>query len=270
MTLRVQLFGEFHVWRDQDDLTPLLTHLGKPKTLLKIFLTHPGKIFTKDELIEWLWPDLPPCTAASNLRKRISELRRALEPEISRGSESTYIFTGFSHYRFNESAPHSTDAQEFLQRWEAGRHLEHSGHIRLAIEEYEAAAALVRGDFLAEDRYEDWASPLQVEWEERCLRLLQRLSEGYARLGQYDRALDQCRKGLKIKPWCERLFRQKILFHYHTGEHSEALHAYQACVQALREHLGTEPAPETQALYEQLLKRETSELLMVIPHQYVP
>ncbi len=166
MNLRVQLFGEFRVWKKEQELTSLLTHLGKPKALFKILLTHPGRIFSPDELIEWLWPDLPRPAATSNLRKRISELRHALEPKLARGSDSHYILTRSSGYSFNEKSEYSTDAQAFLEKFEAGQKFEQAGNLRAAISAYESAADLVQGEFLAEDRYEDWAIALRDRWQE--------------------------------------------------------------------------------------------------------
>lgn len=106
-------------------MTPLLTHLGKPKLLLKIFITHPSRVFffLQDELIELLWPERPPEAAAVNLRKRISELRKVLEPDLCRGSDSRYILTRASGYCFNPKAPYTTDAQEFLHNVPSNREI---------------------------------------------------------------------------------------------------------------------------------------------------
>lgn len=52
MALKVQLCGEFRLWRDGEEITPLFAHSGGAKTLLKIFLAYHGRILTRDELIE--------------------------------------------------------------------------------------------------------------------------------------------------------------------------------------------------------------------------
>jgi predicted ATPase/Flp pilus assembly protein TadD len=266
MTLQVQLFGEFRVRRGQEDLTPLLTHLGKPKTLLKIFLTQPGRTFSHDELIEWLWPDTPPKTAAVNLRKRISELRKALEPHLSRGPQSQFILTRPSGYCLNPHAPYTTDAQQFLRAYEKGHRLERGGKFSPAIRHYEEAAALFQGEYLAEDRYEPWAFGPARRWQERHLELLERLGECYARLGEYERALERCQLALTLKPWRESTYRRKMLYLYHSGEPAEAIKIYKDCVKALREHLDVEPSPETRALYEGILKHDVPPLPRAVPN----
>jgi predicted ATPase/DNA-binding SARP family transcriptional activator len=266
MKLRVQFFGQFRLWKDQEELTPLLTHLGKPKTLLKIFITHPGRIFAPDELIEWLWPDLSPATGASNLRKRISELRQAFEPGLTHGAKSAYFLTRTGGYCFNNQIAYTADTHEFLERWESGQRTERAGHLSQALQEYETAAALIQGDFLAEDRQASWASALASEWEERHLMLYAHLASAYTRLGQYDRALDFCEKGLKTRPWREDLFRWKMLARYHAGEHDQALQTYQEYLRALQEHLGAEPSSEMTALHQHIVNRDLPAPTRAIPH----
>jgi len=254
MALRVQLFGEFRVWRDHEELTPTLTHLGKPKLLLKILITRPGRIFLQDELIELLWPEMAPQTAAVNLRKRISELRKVLEPELARGSKSQYILTRASGYCFNPKAPYTTDAQEFLKVWKKGQKLEQEGRLGPARREYEAAAALVSGDYLAEDRYEEWAIGLSNEWEERYLSLLEQLGECEAQLGRFHEAIARAHKGLTKQPWRERFYEQWMLYAYLYGEQAQALKAYEECVRLLKEHLRSSPSPRLKELHEQIVK----------------
>lgn len=258
MTLRVQLCGEFRVWRGKKDLTPTLARLGKPKTLLKIFVTHAGRFFSQDELIELLWPDAPADASAVNLRKRISELRRVLEPKLTRGSQSRYILTRPGGYCFNAQAPYTTDILEFMQAWEEGQRFENAGQFDQAIGEYERTLALTQGEFLAEDRYEEWTLAVRERWYELVLKTLTRLAECYARLREYQRALEQCKKMLELAPTSEGAYRQKMLYHYLAGEESKAVHTYQTCVETLRTQLDLSPSPETQALYEQILKRAVS------------
>jgi non-specific serine/threonine protein kinase len=267
VVLRVQFFGEFRVWRDQEEVTLLLHRLGKPKPLLKILLAHPHRLFTQDELAEWLWPEMPRDAAIVNVRKRVSELRQVLEPQLDRGSQSQYILSKReSGYYFSPQARCETDTQEFLQKWDAGQRLEQAGQYSLALREYEAAEALVRGDFLAEDRYEDWAQALQAEWEERLLNLLERVAECHARLGQYDRALDACQKSLQRAPTRESVYRRQMLYFYLKGEPSQSLEAYQVCLHVLNERLEVKPSTETQELYQRIVEHNVPELPRVIPH----
>ncbi len=145
-----------------------------------------------------------------------------------------------------------------MQAWEEGQRLENAGQFGQAICEYERALALAHGEFLAEDCYEEWTLALRERWYELVLKTLTRLAECYARLREYQRALEQCKKMLELAPTSESAYRQKMLYHYLAGEESKAVDTYQTCVETLRTQLELSPSPETRALYEQIIKREVS------------
>lgn len=89
--LKVKLFGCFEVWRDGALISPATWKRRKTQTLFKVLVSERGKIFTQDQLIEAIFPDLEPEKAARNLGGRVSELRRMLEPASDQRGTSQYI-----------------------------------------------------------------------------------------------------------------------------------------------------------------------------------
>jgi hypothetical protein len=59
--------------------------LGPPKqqAVLAVLLLHANEIVSTEQLIEQVWPERPPRTAAHSIQIYVSELRRALEPHAS-------------------------------------------------------------------------------------------------------------------------------------------------------------------------------------------
>lgn len=256
MGLTIRLFGEFEALRDGILVPKEAWGREKTKAVLKILVSQRGKVFKQDELIEKLWPEMDPQRAASNLRGRIAELRHALEPSLKTGAQSQYILTRYEGYGFSAQADCWLDTEEFVRLYEQGSRLEKPGQWEEALQSYEQAAQLYRGDFLEEDRYEDWAIPLREKWQEKYLDLLSSLAECHARLGQYRRALARCHQALRIEAYRESFYRQLMLYYYLAGDQREALQAYEQCRKTLQEELGAKPAAETQRLYEQIQNRE--------------
>ncbi len=56
--LKISLFGEFRVWRDGELIRSEGWNRQKTRSLLKLLLTRPGRVFSKDEIIGALWPDV--------------------------------------------------------------------------------------------------------------------------------------------------------------------------------------------------------------------
>ena len=54
---------------------------AKPRALLALLLLHANEVVSRDRLIDALWPDRAPGTAAHSLDVQVSRLRKAFEPE---------------------------------------------------------------------------------------------------------------------------------------------------------------------------------------------
>jgi len=265
MTLRIQLLGEFRLWRGPSPIDPKEWKTEKAKTLLKILLTKPGRVFTADELIEYLWPEADPARAAVSLRGRVSELRHILEPDLKRGSDSRYILTERQGYSFNSHADYWLDVAEFAQHVRRAATLEQEGNYEEAIAEYQAAVELYKGDYLPEERYEDWAIAQAERWREIYLDLLSHLAECHARLGQYRRAIARCHQALGKERYRESLYRQLIVYCYLAGNQAEALRVCERCRELLIQELNTGLARETEELCQRIRQRHLPEVDQVYP-----
>ena len=78
MSLEINLFGEFRVRRAEILLERREWGRQKTRSLLKLLLTRSGRAFSRDEILEALWPGTPPEAAERSLRVTVSRLRRAL------------------------------------------------------------------------------------------------------------------------------------------------------------------------------------------------
>ncbi|MBI1741930.1 tetratricopeptide repeat protein [Candidatus Acetothermia bacterium] len=258
--LKVQLLGRFSVWRDGVLLAPSDWKRRKTQTLFKVLVSERGRVFTQDQLIEILFPDLQPQKAADNLYGRVGELRRALEPDLGKSSDSRYVLSaGRGGYCFSVEAPCWVDIEEFQKHIQSAQRAEEAGHWADASKSYEQAIALYQGDYLAEDLYEEWTLALRERWREAYLTGLVRLADCHARVGKYDRVFEYCQKAIELDPGRESAYRQKMLYHALIGELGKAAQVYQECVKILRERCEAEPSPETRRLHDQILAGEISQ-----------
>jgi len=72
MGFEVRLFGHFEIVRDGIFIPDDVWRTGKNCELLKLLLSAPGQVFSRDELVEALWPGKGFSEAQSNLRGRMS------------------------------------------------------------------------------------------------------------------------------------------------------------------------------------------------------
>ncbi len=260
--LHIRLFGRFEVWRDGDLINHTEWGRRKTQSLFKLLLTEPRRIFTVDQLIEALYPvGRSPNRTAANLRTRISQLRRALEPRLNQGRDSQYILRVSSgHYCFNYRASYWLDTEEFEEHLRSAKELQDDSDWSKALAEYEKAIHLHRGDFLADDIYEEWTLAPRARFRDLYLEALEGLAECHAHLGQYAQAIEQCQRAIREKPVLERAYRQLMRYHYDAGRPEKIAQVYEDCVRALRENLDVEPTIETRRLYERLKKHLVPQL----------
>jgi len=252
------MLGCFEVLRDGEPIPEEAWGRRKTKTMLKVLLTKPGHVFTQDQLIEALFEGENPRNAVNNLYSRVSELRRALEPGLKRGTDSKFILRRGQGYCFEVDSPCWIDTAEFLKHFAQGEEHHESGQHAEAIHEYEEAIRLYRGELSEDDRYEQWALEPRDEWQERCISALIHQSEDYAHLEDCHQAATACRQAFDIQPWRESVLRQLMTYQQMAGERSEALRAYQKGVDALKLELDVEPSEETKALHERILEEVQS------------
>ncbi len=225
--LKIQLFGPCAVWRMGQLIPAGSWAQEKTKSLLKVLASQPGRVFTHDELIEWLWPETDPQKARKTLKSRIAELRRLLEPRLRRGQASRFIATHREGYSFKPEADCLIDLQEFVHGSEMGRAAEDAGRYEQAVAAYEKALRWCEpGELLAEDLYENWAISIRQSWEQSCLDLLSHLADCHARLGHYRRAVAWSRQIVRKEPYRESAYRQLMLYYYLAGSPGEALRVY--------------------------------------------
>ena len=263
-SLQIRLLGQFEALREGEPVPASAWGRRKTETLLKILLTERGRVFSQDQLIELLYGGEEPHKKSGNLRGRISELRRALEPHLGKGSNSRYILRLGEGYCFSSNAPCWLDTEAFQEAVSAAERAQESGDWRPAVEAYERAIQLYRGEFLEADRYEEWSLTPREHWQGAYLATLSQLAECHAQLGDCSRAITACRQILKTQPTCESATRQLMRYYYAAGEDSRAMEVFNDGRCALKERLDVEPSSETQALYERIrqgqLSRKTSVL----------
>jgi TolB-like protein/two-component SAPR family response regulator/Tfp pilus assembly protein PilF len=261
--LTIRLLGRFEVLRDEAPIPQDAWGRRKTETLLKILLIEPGRIFSQDQLVEILFEGEDPQRAVRNLHGRVSQLRRALEPDLKRGVDSTFVVRKGQGYFFNVDSPCWIDTAEFRRRLDRGEEHQRSGDHLKGVEAYEEAIRLYRGEFLEADRYEEWALEPRETWQDRYIAALTRLAEGYAHLGDCHRAALACREAFDLQPWRESVLQQLMRYHHTAGERSEALRVYERGVEALKQELDVEPSAETEVLHQRVLDQALSQAEVV-------
>ena len=250
--LRGCFLGGFVVYSGREAID--LGQNNKAIAILKCLLARRGRPISQDLLIGWLWPESNTKKARWSLNSAVYSLRQILGKSSSALSrESVLLEKG--HYRLSPEVRVATDVEEFDAWYERGRLSERVGQEPEAVSEYEKAVELYRGDYLVEDLYEDWTIIERERLINDYVDILDRLATYYTRAGHYRKAINSRYKLLEKDQYHEESYRALMHCYDYLGLRGRALHQYQLCERALEGLYGTTPAPETRALYEELLGR---------------
>jgi predicted ATPase/DNA-binding SARP family transcriptional activator/Flp pilus assembly protein TadD len=256
--LTISTLGSFQITRNGELIPFDAWTTRKNLELVQILLTLHHRSVSQDELMEWLWPSLPPERARRNLRVAMSQVRRTLEPDLTQGSRSRYLLTLPTGYRWQPGDGCFVDAEVFEQEVVALRQGEDSFAPTAFAARAQAALDLYRGDYLSDLQYADWVITRRTRLQEYFLWLLTRLADQHASQGEYSAAIALCKRSLAVDNCQEQVWRRVISYHWRMGETTAALRAYADCQAVLARELDVPPEPETVALGAEIRRAATA------------
>jgi DNA-binding SARP family transcriptional activator len=124
------------------------------RLLLGLLVAHAGRAITRDQVIETLWPESDLPSGINSLNQAVFQLRRQLDPSYRDGESPLYVVSTADSVALNPDLVRTDlDAMRRIRDRAPGTG---SGRERVT-----AALDLVRGEFLADLKYEEWASAAQ-------------------------------------------------------------------------------------------------------------
>jgi YVTN family beta-propeller protein len=222
---------------------PLPLGGAKPRALLTVLLLHRNAAVSSDRLIDALWGERPPDSAAKSVQIYISQLRKVLG--------EGRVETSARGYRL-----HVQPGELDLDRVEALADEAATQAAPRAAKTLRQALTLFRGEPLAGLSYEPWALREAERLEELRLELLERRIDADLVAGQHRRLVPELIDLVTRYPLREGVRAQLMVALYRTGRQAEALETYRAGRQALQENLGLEPSPELRELEQAILRHD--------------
>ena len=230
---------------------------AKQRAVLAILLLHRNEVVSTDRLIDELWGDRPPATAAKTVQVYVSQLRKALRGRSGRDEADSVLVTRAPGYVLRVE-PGELDTDRFEQLVEEGRRAIAAGHPQLAARTLLEGLALWRGPALADFATESFAQAEIVRLEEGRVSALEERIDADLTLGRHTELIGELESLVAEYPLRERLRGQLMLALYRSGRQVEALAVYRDARRLLVEELGLEPSQTLQGLQKAILVQDPS------------
>ncbi len=246
--LRVYCLGKFEVYCDDKKIPENQWFGKKTKTLFKYLIhrRHQGYI-AKEELMELLWPDGSPDKASHRLQVALSSLRKTLEP-AKFSKSSSYLIRKGSSYCLDLGENSWLDIEAFEKKVNLAK----DQSLDEAIPYLREAEKLYRGDYLAEDIYDDWCSLPREKLKESYQTVLNRLITYFEERSDFAEGIETCRKYLKTDEYAENIYQHLMKFYAYSGNRSMMTKTYQRCREQMKKGYDISESEETRRLFQRL------------------
>lgn len=222
---------------------------ARQRAVLALLLLHGNEALSRDVIIDQLWGEQPPPTAAKVLQNCISALRKELP-----GGRQTLRTIGGAYAL--ELAPEELDRDRFERLFAQGRTALAAGDHADAAEQLRNALALWRGSPLSDFSYERFAEDEITRLEELRVAVLEERIEADLALARHGELVPELEALVSRHPLRERLRGQLMLALYRTGRQAEALEGYRTARRALLAELGIEPGRALHELERAILAQD--------------
>jgi predicted ATPase/DNA-binding SARP family transcriptional activator len=248
---RIQLVGPIAVLGNGGVVTGAPLAGRRVRLALAALATSPDGL-SSNALADRIWDELPSTWAAA-LRGTILALRGALEPIGLGGQQLVQTSPG----GWALASGVSVDLLEADVVVSAAERLLSDGAAESAIEAIATVSAVIGGDLLAEEDAA-WLGELRIRLSAITDRALAVEAESALLLGRSATAANAARRLLERNGLDERAHRVLIRALASSGDRAGAIHAYEECRALLADQLGTDPGPETTAVYLDVLRSGAS------------
>jgi DNA-binding SARP family transcriptional activator/FixJ family two-component response regulator len=252
VNLEFRLLGRVEVYRDGQ---PVDVGGPKQRAVLASLLLRLRRVVSVDQLIDDLWPEQPPARAAATVQVFVSQLRRALEPDRSRGEAPTVLVTASPGYLL-EIAPNAVDAHAFAGLVARGREALEAGEPERAAQVLLRAEEMWRGPALADIPVTPFIRAAAARLAELHLGAAEDWIDAELALGRHAALVAELEQQVHRHPLRERLRAQLMLGLYRCGRQVDALAAYRETRQVLHDELGLEPGVRLRELQQAVLRQD--------------
>lgn len=219
------------------------------QAVLGMLLLHANEPVAVDRLLDAVWGESPPASAAHAVSEYVSRLRKQLGAETIGRTPLGYVL---------RVAPDRLDLERFEGLVGEARHELGVADPARAAELLDEALGLWRGRPFADTRLEDFARAHVARIEELRLVAITARAEARLALGRAEEVVPELEALTHEHPHDERLAGLLMLALYRAGRQAQALACYQATRSRLSVELGIDPSQSLQELERKILSQDAS------------
>jgi DNA-binding SARP family transcriptional activator len=245
--MRFRILGPLRV---RDGAHWISIRAAQQRLVLAVLLIEAGKVISTDRLVDEIWGEQPPGTAAATVRGYVYALRRTLG-----GGTHGPLLTRGNGYEL-AVADDDVDARVFERSVDSGIRAIAAGDRGGALTRLSEALALWHGHVLADVPPSATVAAEANRLEQRRLTAMEERLGALLDLGRHAETVDELTRVVAEHPLRERLQGQLVLALHRCGRRAEALATYRRAHRMITDELGVAPGVELRRLHQAVLADE--------------
>ncbi|MBQ1020179.1 winged helix-turn-helix domain-containing protein [Micromonospora sp. D93] len=244
-----KVFGGLGSRRDGSDVD-----LGpvRQRIILAKLLAAGGDAVSLDNIIDSLWDEQPPASAANQIHRHVGNLRRILEPDLDVRETGRYLLPAGTGYRLL-LATEASDLAMYRELVRRAREALTGGDVVAGVRAYLTALELGRSPAFTDLPTSALSSPEFVAIERERIAVALAASEAAIDHGMAGAVLTPLLSVAAAAPLDEALQACLMRAYVATGHRAEGVRVFERSRQRLAEDLGVDPGPELREAYRELL-----------------
>jgi DNA-binding SARP family transcriptional activator len=249
--LKIHLLGKFRLFADAQEILAKKWKSKKARTLFQFLLYARSRGYVnKEVLMELLWPEEDPQKTAKRFHVALASLRKTLQPDLQRGTPSSYISRDNDSYTIDVGEEGWVDIDNFIEELNLAKQQE---NLEKSIAHYLNAESIYQGDFLEEDLYSDWCIEARENFRSEYLQLLKEIIEYYDGQKDYKKCIQYAKKYLKLDKYAEDIYQLLMTYYANTGNKAMVAKTFEKCNDIIENDLNCPISNETKKLYQDLI-----------------
>lgn len=222
---------------------------AKQRAVLAVLLLHANEVVPLERLIDEVWGEDPPASAAHTVEGYVSRLRPLVEPQ------GAVLARRGAGYRLDLGGA-LLDSVEATRLVAASGAAADEGDYRRASGLAQEALALWRGTVLSDAPLLGSGAAAIDRLEELRLRALEQRIDADLALGRHRDLVGELRPLVEEHAHRERFVAQLMVALYRSGRQTEALDLYERTRSTLDAQLGLQPSAELQRLSAEIVRQD--------------
>jgi DNA-binding SARP family transcriptional activator len=252
--IRIETLGRFNILCGRKVLDGKIFEGARPLLLLKSIVLHGSRDIPKEILMDDLWPEADTVSGEKNFKINLHRLRKAMEPEMKKEFGYSYIIQKAGLISLDPVLV-TLDVDEFLSLSIRAEENEKNSDFDTALELYDKAVELYKGDYFAEEPYLEWILRKRDLLRAKYIELLEKKARLHEELDQIQKAVETWQRILDVEPYSETAYQNLMILYADSGRKNKAKEVFEECLLVFKNELGTEPDKETFHIYDKIKSR---------------